>query len=34
MVYLLEDDPDISEMVAYILTDAGYEVEAWLGKLF
>lgn len=27
MVYLLEDDPDISEMIAYILTDAGYEVE-------
>lgn len=28
MVYLLEDDPDISEMVAYILNDAGFEVEA------
>lgn len=27
MVYVLEDDPDISEMIAYILSDAGYEVE-------
>jgi DNA-binding response OmpR family regulator len=27
MVYVLEDDPDISEMIAYVLSDAGYEVE-------
>lgn len=27
VVYVLEDDPDISEMIAYILSDAGYEVE-------
>ena len=27
LVYLLEDDPDISEMIAYVLSDAGYVVE-------
>lgn len=27
LVYLLEDDPDISELIAYILTEAGYDVE-------
>jgi two-component system phosphate regulon response regulator PhoB len=27
MVYLLEDDPDISEMIAYVLSEAGYDVE-------
>lgn len=25
MVYILEDDPDISELIAYILSEAGYE---------
>jgi two-component system phosphate regulon response regulator PhoB len=27
VVYILEDDPDISELIAYILSDAGYQVE-------
>jgi len=27
IVYVLEDDPDISEMIHYVLSDAGYEVE-------
>jgi DNA-binding response OmpR family regulator len=27
MVYLLEDDADISEIIAYVLSDAGYDVE-------
>jgi two-component system phosphate regulon response regulator PhoB len=27
MVFLLEDDPDISEMITYVLSEAGYDVE-------
>lgn len=27
LVYILEDDADISELIAYILSDAGYHVE-------
>jgi DNA-binding response OmpR family regulator len=27
VIYILEDDPDISELIAYILSDAGYQVE-------
>jgi DNA-binding response OmpR family regulator len=27
MVYVLEDDPDICELVAYILSEAGYDVK-------
>lgn len=27
MVFVLEDDPDISEIISYVLTDAGYQVQ-------
>lgn len=27
LVYILEDDPDISELVAFILTEAGYDTK-------
>jgi DNA-binding response OmpR family regulator len=27
VVYILEDDPDISELIVYILSEAGYEVK-------
>ncbi|MBO9675624.1 MAG: response regulator [Sphingobacteriaceae bacterium] len=29
LVYILEDDPDISEIVAFILTDAGYDTKEY-----